>query len=1060
MEIDDFTATQSQKQRLDAQVLSAEGAPQIAGYQLEDLKGRGSFGEVWSARQLSSGQKVAVKIFRARAGASWTYFGAEVERHSLVAEHPNIVTLLDADLECDPPYFVMNLYPGSLADHSRAPVKAVVRWLEQIARALRHTHQRGLLHCDLKPSNVLLDVEEQAQLADFGQAVLRSQETRSLGSLGFMAPEQAESGAVPDVRWDVYALGATAYFLLSGQRPRLSDERIRSTTPGDLLADYRGHLGPLAPLTIDADLWQLLESCLQLDPARRPEGMGEVIDDLERRRKRRPLLCRRPWSSAYLARRFVQRNALSVIFSAILVGVLLTGLGLYYGESERNRVQLAEELFNRGWDSSSEGETAQAYLLWAQAVARAPERTEYQRATRDYPFPLLHSWRHAGEVHQLAFSPDGKLLLAGDVKGGASLWNLADGKVVAEIPGPTSPPEGKQYLDEERVLHVADFAPDGRHFATARPVRIWDAQGRLVKECGPGDQVIWSPDSQTLAAQNADSIQLYDATGQPVRKLDCPAARGLRFSPDSRMVLSWGGPDSVGLGQQPVSLWRVSDGLQVQKLPHGQFANFDAQGQRVVVCNGPKVQICSLEGKPIRSLTVPPPSSLAAFSQDGQRLVVASLLGELGVYSVEHGDLVVPLKRSRWTPLDVRFCHGDRDILSYSYYSLARIWDAASGAPRSPSFVNEGTLTSAVLSPDEKCLATATAGGTVRLFRLDQQDPPWLRELKLENASGDEWDMVAFAPEGKALFNWRHASGTLSVLEPSSGKLLFPKFEGGANENDGRASFSHNGRYIALAGRAPQVLDMATGKPLGPPLPPSSDGYFLSAVSSDGTRLATLEWNRRVTFWNVATGKPEGKSRMAPRVPVSGCFSPDGGQLFVGTMNSTVYRLKWPDGELQPFFEHGMFICSMLVSADGRLLFTGSGDGTARLWNSGDGRPDGPPLAHPAAVVDLAISPGGDRLATACLDGRVRLWSRSGQPLLAPLPHPRVHAAAFSPDGRTLMTASYDSIRFWDAGLDSRESPEHLKLRLEIETGMQLDGQSLRPLGFQELEDLRRQLRQ
>lgn len=243
MSTDDYTATQSQEQRRDALVRSvADGVPQVEGYVLEELRGRGTFGEVWAGRQVSSGQKVAVKLFRARAGASWTYFRAEVERHSLVAEHPNIVTLLDADLEADPPFFAMNLYPGSL---SASDPKTVVKWMEQIARALRHTHQRGLLHCDLKPSNVLLDVEGQAQLADFGQAVLRTEDTRSLGSLGFMDPEQAEAGAVPDVRWDVYALGATAYYLLSGQRPRLSEARLRSATPQELLADYRAGLESL-----------------------------------------------------------------------------------------------------------------------------------------------------------------------------------------------------------------------------------------------------------------------------------------------------------------------------------------------------------------------------------------------------------------------------------------------------------------------------------------------------------------------------------------------------------------------------------------------------------------------------------------------------------------------------------------------------------------------------------------------------------------------------------------------------------------------------------------------
>ncbi|MBT9583876.1 protein kinase [bacterium] len=1043
MSTDDFTATQSQEQRLDALVRSAgEELPQLEGYQLDELKGRGTFGEVWSARQLSSGQKVAVKLFRARPGASWTYFRAEVERHSLVAEHPNIVTLLDANLESDPPYFVMNLYPGSLAEHSKSPVKAVVRWLEQIARALRHTHQRGLLHCDLKPSNVLLDVEEQAQLADFGQAVLRSQETRSLGSLGFMAPEQTEAGAVPDVRWDVYALGATAYYLLSGQRPRLSDERIRSTTPQGLLADYRANLSAqaLVPLPIDADLWQIVESCLQLDPARRPAGMGEVLQDLERRRKRRPLLCRQPWTPGYLAARFVRRHALSVTFASILLGLLLAGLALFYNQLQTTRARLADELFNRGWDLLSKGETAQAYLWWAEAVDYAPDRPEFRRATRAYPFPLQRMWKHEGEVHHLAFSPDGKHVLAAALDGGSSLWSVADGTRIAKISGPTAAQPGKQFFDEERVLHLCDFASDGRHFATARPVRIWDQGGRLVKECGPGDQVVWSPDGRQLMAQTDQGIQLYSASGVPLRRIAHKGVLGMRFSPDGQQILSW--------GAGPVCLWNVADGKLLRELmATGFYADFDAQGRRVLVGRlDDALHIFSVDGTKIRSLKVPSPVTMAAFSKDGTRVVVGSLLGELGVYSIEHGDLVVPLKRSRWTPLGVRFCRGDSQILTYSFYSLARLWDARTGEPCSPSLLNDGPLASASLSPDERSLATASGDGTVRVFQIGGAEDP-LREIALQGG-GSEWDMGLFAPEGRALLHWQTKSGQLQVLAPATGRPILPPIETGEVQSNNRGTFSADGRYLAVAGRTPRVVEVATGNPIGPALPPSADGYFSAAVTSDGKWMATLEWNRRVTLWNVNTGQREGLPQVVSRVPVSCAFTPDGRELLVGTMDSAVRRTEVPGGQLKEFVRQGMFVCCLVLSRDGRLLFVGCGDGTARVWRLKDGQPVSQSMAHEGAVVDVAFSPTGDRLATVCLGGRVRLWTHNGEPVTPPLGHHKAHAVVFSAAGDRLITASNDGIRFWDARLDLAESPQQLKNRVQAETGMQLKGQqkNLQPL--------------
>ena len=149
MSTDDFTATQSQEQRLDALVRSAgEELPQLEGYQLDELKGRGTFGEVWSARQLSSGQKVAVKLFRARPGASWTYFRAEVERHSLVAEHPNSndgIRFWDARLDlAESPQQLKTRLQAETGMQLKGPLKHLQPLTEAEWRALPQTNRPPL----------------------------------------------------------------------------------------------------------------------------------------------------------------------------------------------------------------------------------------------------------------------------------------------------------------------------------------------------------------------------------------------------------------------------------------------------------------------------------------------------------------------------------------------------------------------------------------------------------------------------------------------------------------------------------------------------------------------------------------------------------------------------------------------------------------------------------------------------------------------------------------------------------------------------------------------------
>ena len=113
----------------------------------------------------------------------------------------------------------------------------------EVAVGLLHAHAKGVLHCDLKPANVLVDQDGWPRLADFGQSRLSHEQTPALGTLFYMAPEQADLQAVPDVRWDVYALGALLYCMLTGGPPYRSQAAVTEfETAADLderLARYR-----------------------------------------------------------------------------------------------------------------------------------------------------------------------------------------------------------------------------------------------------------------------------------------------------------------------------------------------------------------------------------------------------------------------------------------------------------------------------------------------------------------------------------------------------------------------------------------------------------------------------------------------------------------------------------------------------------------------------------------------------------------------------------------------------------------------------------------------------
>ncbi len=280
----------------------------VSGYEIIRSLGEGSFGSVWLAREVNTGKQVAIKFYSHRRGLDWSLLSREVEKLAVLYTSRNVVGLLGVGWDHDPPYFVMEyLENGSLAQVLRngpLPPEQAVRIAQSIARALVHAHGSGILHCDVKPANVLLDGNQEARLGDFGQSRLSNDQSPALGTLFYMSPEQADLEAVPDARWDVYALGALLYHMLCGQAPfrtELNEARLRSASSlPERLATYQQIIGR-SPLPdahrqqpgVDRLLEQVVDRCLQPDPARRYPNAQAVLDALEQRdriRAKRPLI--------------------------------------------------------------------------------------------------------------------------------------------------------------------------------------------------------------------------------------------------------------------------------------------------------------------------------------------------------------------------------------------------------------------------------------------------------------------------------------------------------------------------------------------------------------------------------------------------------------------------------------------------------------------------------------------------------------------------------------------------------------------------------------------------
>jgi hypothetical protein len=282
---------------------------EIPGFKIERFLGAGAYGEVWVGTDRNTGRRVAIKFFAHRHGVDWSLLSREVEKLVFLSADRYVVQLLEVGWDSDPPYYVMEyIESGSLddllRDHGPLPVGEAVDMFREICVGLSHAHGKGVLHCDLKPANILLDQDHRPRLADFGQSRLSSEQTPALGTLFYMAPEQADLTAVPDVRWDVYALGAILHCMLVGEPPHRTEritEQIESAADlPDRLARYRRTIHTTPPPIghrrvsgVDRPLAEIIERSLALNPEDRFTNVQQIISALDQRqraRQRQPVI--------------------------------------------------------------------------------------------------------------------------------------------------------------------------------------------------------------------------------------------------------------------------------------------------------------------------------------------------------------------------------------------------------------------------------------------------------------------------------------------------------------------------------------------------------------------------------------------------------------------------------------------------------------------------------------------------------------------------------------------------------------------------------------------------
>jgi serine/threonine protein kinase len=327
--------------------------PAVPGHEILGPIGRGGQGVVWRARQLATRREVALKVLLDGALASperRRRFEREID---VVARlrHPGIVTIYDSGTAADGRLWCsMELVQGAPLDEyarsrERFALKDALRLFARVCDAVHYAHQRGVIHRDLKPGNVLVDEGGAPHVLDFGMAKALdpgapeaeqslSRSGTFLGTLAYAAPEQLLGDpAQIDVRTDVYALGAILFEMLSGERPHAGGgvpgrlaraiEEGSIEPPSARLARRRARGLPTPVPALDREVDVIALTALAKEKERRYPSAGELALDCERYLRGEPLYARRE-SSLYVLRKLLLRHKVEALAAAALLVVLFS----------------------------------------------------------------------------------------------------------------------------------------------------------------------------------------------------------------------------------------------------------------------------------------------------------------------------------------------------------------------------------------------------------------------------------------------------------------------------------------------------------------------------------------------------------------------------------------------------------------------------------------------------------------------------------------------------------------------------------------------------------------
>jgi WD40 repeat protein/serine/threonine protein kinase len=974
----------------------------LGDYVLEEMPiGSGAMGTVHRAEQRSLHRLVAVKLLKAgifASRAARSAFQKEASRAGQLS-HPAIVPIIEASSEDDEEcFYAMRLIPGrslkqALEGSTFEPVGAA-RLVQRLAEAVHSAHEQGVIHCDIKPGNVLLDDAGRAWLTDFGVARQLGVEQRQAlgGTPEYMAPEQQEGQArAIGPATDVYALGLLLTELLCGKV-------LRQGPTGEVPRNLRA----------------ICRACLRHGPVRYASA-AELADDLGRYLDHREVSARPAPLHEQFGRWAYRRPGIAALAGLLLAALVTIVVVLAVSNSQIRGYASELQKTNEDLDESGKQlKQASENLTRALDTSTRNERLARERAIKGYTRTGLALLDAGEELSALPYFAAGLRGERGDREAEAPhrmriAWTLQF------LPRPV------QVVALDSVAPTAEFSADGTRFVsvTRNQARVWDAATdsavtEPLEHSLEVTQATFSPDgTHVLTAGWFAGVRVWDArTGKVVRELDHTApVNRFEFSPDARKV--------VGSGTGSAIVWDLATGRTLLRLNHQtdrrvNSALFSRKGDLLVTASEDRTA-CVWDARTGRRVVeIPHPEGVqhADFDPTGSRVVTAGgLLAR--VWDARTGKPLhsEPARHERGIRT-AWFAPDGTWFFTRTNDDRVRTWDAQAGGPISrPGAVSNLAYQEVIQSPDRRRVLWRQRDSTVRIYdSATGRDAP----VVLEHA-GTVWSAF-FDAAGRRLATVSF-DNTARIWDSETGKALTPPLR--HNDTVFHAAFSPNGQYLATASSDTKVRlwDAGTGELLR--MYPHGGIVNHVAFSPDGQWLVAASDDRHARIWQTQRWL-SADLPLPHREPVNVArFSPDGKTILTASTDGTA-RL-WDFASRQPLglpMRHNLALLQAWFSPDGQRIVTASRDHTARVWDARTGQPLAPPLRHTGAVRSAVFSPNGKHVLTTSEDRTAQVWdAASGKALTPPMQHRSdINHASFSPDGRWIATASADmTARLWSA---------------------------------------------